>query len=234
MKIKIYADGANLQDMISLSKKKYIKGLTTNPTLMRQSGVSNYKVFAKLALKKISKIPISFEVFADEFKKMYLQAKKIKSWGNNVYVKIPIVNTKGKSSKYIIKKLLYEGVKLNITAITHFNQVKNLLPFLNKKTPTILSIFAGRIADTGVDPVIHIQKSLNFVKKFKNIKILWASPREVLNIYQAEKIGCHIITVTPQLIEKFFSLKKYNLYKYSIDTVKMFYNDAKKSNFQIS
>ena len=213
--------------------KTYIKGLTTNPTLMRQSGIKNYVTFSKKILKKIKKIPISLEVFADDLNEMYVQAKKINSWGKNVYVKIPIVNTKGQSTKPIIKKLLDENVKLNVTAIMKYEQILKLKSLFKKNTKMILSIFAGRIADTGVDPVNDIKRSITLVKNFKNIEILWASPREVLNIYQAENIGCHIITVTPVLIKKFFELKNYNLNKYSIETSKMFYDDAKKSNFKI-
>jgi transaldolase len=233
MKLKIFADGANYKDIIRLSGKTYIKGLTTNPTLMRQSGIKNYVTFSKKVLKKVKKIPISLEVFADDLNEMYVQAKKINSWGKNVYVKVPIVNTKGQSTKAIIKKLLEENVKLNVTAIMKYEQILKLKSLFKKNTKMILSIFAGRIADTGVDPVNDIKRSLKLVKNFKKIEILWASPREVLNIYQAENIGCHIITVTPALIKKFFLLKKYNLNKYSIETSKMFYDDAKKSNFKI-
>jgi len=233
MKLKIFADGANYNDIIRLTGKTYIKGLTTNPTLMRQSGIKNYVTFSKKVLKKVKKIPISLEVFADDLNEMYVQAKKINSWGKNVYVKIPIVNTKGQSTKAVIKKLLEESVKLNVTAIMKYEQILKLKSLFKKNTKLILSIFAGRIADTGVDPVNDIKRSLKLVKNFKNIEILWASPREVLNIYQANKIGCHIITATPTLIEKFIRLKNYNLNKYSIDTSKMFYNDAKKSKFKI-
>lgn len=233
MKLKIFADGANYEDMITLSSNPLIKGLTTNPTLMRESGIKDYVKFSKKVLRKIKNKPISFEVFADDLEEMYAQARIIDSWGKNVYVKIPIVNTKGKSTKNVIQKLLNENIKLNITAIMKYEQIFNLRSLFNKNSKMILSIFAGRIADTGVDPTHDIKKSLKLVKNYKNIEILWASPREVLNIYQAEKIGCHIITVTPNLIKKFIELKNYNLNQYSIETSKMFYNDAVKSKYKI-
>lgn len=233
MKVKIFADGANYEEMVKFSKKNYIKGLTTNPTLMRQSGIEDYEKFSKKILKKIKNIPISLEVFADDLDEMFEQAIKINSWGKNVYVKIPIVNTKGKFTKNIIKKLLNENVKLNVTAIMKYEQIYKLKSIFKKENNLILSIFAGRIADTGIDPIKDIKKTIKLVKKYKNIEVLWASPREVLNIYQADQIGCHIITVTPSLIEKYLKLKNYNLNKYSIDTSKMFYNDAKKSKFKI-
>ena len=232
-KIKIFADGANYNQMLLLNKKKYIKGLTTNPSLMRASGIKNYVEFSKMVLKKIKNKPISLEVFADDFKNMYIQAKKINSWGKNVYVKVPIVNSKGKYTVDVIKKLINEDVKLNITAIMTYEQVLKLKPLLKKNTKMILSIFAGRIADTGVDPTLTIKKTIKLVKNFKYVEILWASPREVLNIYEAENVGCHIITVTPSLIKKFFDLRNYNLDRYSTETAKMFYIDAKKSKFKI-
>ena len=230
-RIKIYADGADYSDFVTLNKSKIIKGFTTNPTLMRKSGVKNYEKFAKKLIKVIKK-PISFEVFSDELDEMYIQAKKISSWGSNVYVKIPIVNSKGVSTIRLIKKLNLEKIKLNITAVFTFNQVNKIINILNSKTPSIISIFAGRIADTGIDPINILKRSIKLKKNNKNIKILWASTREVLNIYQAENINCDIITVPIGIIKK-LNLYKKNLKKYSIETAKDFYLDGLKSKYKI-
>ena len=230
-KIKIYADGADYSDFVNLNKSKVIKGFTTNPSLMRKSGVKNYEKFAKKLIKVIKK-PISFEVFSDEVDEMYIQAKKISSWGNNVYVKIPIVNSKGVSTIRLIKKLNFEKIKLNITAVFTFDQVNKIISTLNSKTPSIISIFAGRIADTGIDPINIIKRSIKLKKNNKNIKILWASTREVLNIYQAANINCDIITV-PIVIIKKLNLYKKNLKKYSIETAKDFYLDGLRSKYKI-
>jgi len=230
-RIKIYADGADYYDFVTLNKSKIIKGFTTNPTLMRKSGVKNYEKFAKKLIKVIKK-PISFEVFSDELDEMYIQAKKISSWGNNVYVKIPIVNSKGVSTIRLIKKLNLEKIKLNITAVFTFNQVNKIINILNYQTPSIISIFAGRIADTGIDPINILKRSIKLKKNNKNIKILWASTREVLNIYQAENINCDIITVPIGIIKK-LNLYKKNLKKYSIETAKDFYLDGLKSKYKI-
>lgn len=230
-RIKIYADGADYSDFVTLNKSKIIKGFTTNPSLMRKSGVKNYEKFAKKLIKVIKK-PISFEVFSDELDEMYIQAKKISSWGNNVYVKIPIVNSKGVSTIRLIKKLNLEKIKLNITAVFTFNQVNKIINILNSKTPSIISIFAGRIADTGIDPINILKRSIKLKKNNKNIKILWASTREVLNIYQAENINCDIITVPIGIIKK-LNLYKKNLKKYSIETAKDFYLDGLKSKYKI-
>ena len=232
LKIKIFSDGANFKEMISSSKKKYIKGLTTNPSLMRKSGITDYQKFAKSILKFVKKKPISFEVFSDNFLEMEKQAKIINSWGKNVYVKIPITNSKGKSSFNLIKKLSDEGIKLNITAITTFEQMIKLKKHLNKKVPCVISIFAGRIADTGRDPSNYVKKGVKMFKTHKKAEILWASTREVYNIVQANNIGCHIITVPPDLIKK-ISLFNKNLKSYSLETVKDFYNDAEKSKYKI-
>jgi len=230
-RIKIYADGADYSDFVNLNKSKIIKGFTTNPSLMRKSGVKNYEKFAKKLIKVIKK-PISFEVFSDELDEMYIQAKKISSWGNNVYVKIPIVNSKGVSTIRLIKKLNLEKIKLNITAVFTFNQVNKIINILNYQTPSIISIFAGRIADTGIDPINILKRSIKLKKNNKNIKILWASTREVLNIYQAENINCDIITVPIGIIKK-LNLYKKNLKKYSIETAKDFYLDGLKSKYKI-
>lgn len=232
MKIKIYADGANYQDIILYNNLNLISGLTTNPSLMKKSGVKNYEVFAKKVLKKVNKKPISFEVFADEIDEMYIQAKKIASWGKNVFVKIPIINTKGKSMGNLIKQLSNEKIKLNITAVFTQSQVMNIFKNLNKSTPAIISIFAGRIADTGRDPKILVKKSISIFKKNLNHKILWASTREIYNITEANNLGTDIITVPTNLLGK-INLKNKNLFEYSIETVKEFFLDAKKSKFKI-
>jgi transaldolase len=230
--IAIYADGANMKDILYFNSKKFIKGLTTNPTLMKKSGVKDYQKFALDVLKIVKKKPISFEVFSDDFKEMYRQAKIISSWGDNVFVKIPVTNTKGLSSYKLINKLSNEGIKLNVTAVLLQDQVNNIVKSLNKKTRSIISIFAGRIADTGRDPIPLVKKSVLLTKKYKNIQILWASTRESLNIFQAQKINCDIITVTTDILSK-VNIFGYDLKKYSLDTVKMFYNDAAKAGYKI-
>lgn len=230
--IAIYADGANMKDILYFNSKKFIKGLTTNPTLMKKSGIKNYKKFALDVLKIVKKKPISFEVFSDDFKEMYRQAKVISSWGDNVFVKIPVTNTKGLFSYKLISKLSNEGIKLNVTAVLLQDQVNKIVKSLNKKTRSIISIFAGRIADTGRDPIPLVKKSVLLTKKYKNIQILWASTRESLNIFQAQKVNCDIITVTTDILSK-VNIFGYDLKKYSLDTVKMFYNDAAKAGYKI-
>ena len=232
MKIKIYADGANKKDILYYNKQTEIAGLTTNPSLMRKSGVKNYKEFSIEILKKVVKKPISFEVFADEFSQMYKQSKIISSWANNVYVKIPITNTKGKSCKNLIKKLSDEGINLNITAIFTKTQIDTVFKNLNKKTPAIISIFAGRIADTGRDPYNIIKYANRLFKKNLKHKILWASTRELLNIIQAEKAGADIITVPTSILNKKKLFNK-SLNKYSLETVQEFYKDAKAAKYKI-
>jgi transaldolase len=221
-----------MKDILYFNSKKFIKGLTTNPTLMRKSGIKNYQKFALDVLKIVKKKPISFEVFSDDFKEMYRQAKIISSWGDNVFVKIPVTNTKGLSSYKLISKLSNEGIKLNVTAVLLQDQVNNIVKSLNIKTRSIISIFAGRIADTGRDPIPLVKKSVLLTKKYKNIQILWASTRESLNIFQAQKINCDIITVTTDILSK-VNIFGYDLKKYSLDTVKMFYNDAAKAGYKI-
>ena len=231
-KIKIFADGANYNEIKYFNSKKIVKGLTTNPSLMRKSGVKNYEIFARKVLRFVRHKPISFEVFSDDFDEMYIQAKTISSWGKNVYVKIPVTNTKGESSHLLIKKLSYERINLNITAIFNFYQVSRAVKSLNPKSKAIVSIFSGRIADTGVDPEILIKKSVDLVKNNKNHEILWASTRELYNVVRAEKLKCHIITVPTTILKK-FNLIGYDLIKYSADTVKEFYDDAKNAKFKI-
>ena len=232
IKIKIFADGANEEQMIKYNKLRYVKGLTTNPSLMKKAGIKDYTIFAKKILKKIKKKPISFEVFSDNLNEMYIQAKTISSWGSNVYVKIPITNTKNKSCNSIIKKLSDENIKLNITALFTLNQIKSLKKVLNPKSDNIISIFAGRIADTGRNPSSIIKKSIKLFSKFKKTEILWASTREFFNIIEADNLGCHIITVPPDILKK-TKLIDYNLDKYSLETIKDFYNDAQKAGYKI-
>jgi len=232
IKIDLYADGANLASILKLNKLQHIKGFTTNPSLMKQSGIENYKIFSKQILKKIKNKPISFEVFADSVSEMEIQAKEIATWGKNINVKIPITNTKGKSTRDLISKLAKEKIIVNVTAIFTLGQVKNLLKKIKKTDSLILSIFAGRIADTGVDPEPIIKKCKELTKKYKNIKILWASTREVFNIFQAERSGCDIITVSHDLLAKLKYVDK-NLNTFSKDTVKMFYKDAQKAGYKI-
>jgi len=232
LKVKIFSDGADKKDMLDMNSKNFIKGLTTNPTLMKKAGIKDYEAFAKDILSTIKEKPISFEVFSDDFNEMEKQAMEITSWADNVYVKIPITNTKKESSKELIQRLAEKKVKLNITAIMTLDQVKTVLSVLNNKVPSIISVFAGRIADTGKDPVPLMKECLKEMKINSKSELLWASPREFLNIIQADQIGCHIITVTKDIIKKsqFFN---YDLEDYSLDTVKMFYKDAEEANFKI-
>lgn len=231
-KIEIFADGAEIKSFLELNKKKNINGFTTNPTLMKQAGIVNYKNFAKKLLEKISKKPISFEIFADSTNEIEYQARKIATWGKNVFIKIPIINTKNKLNSKLIGKLNKEGLKINVTAVFTIEQTKNLLKYIGNKNALILSVFCGRIADAGVDPVVEIKKHINLCKKHKNVKILWASVREPFNIIEAQRIGCHIITVSPNLLKKMSIFGK-KLERYSVETVKMFYNDAKKLKYKI-
>ena len=231
MKISIYADGADKNNIYSLNKKKIIKGFTTNPSLMKKAGIKNYENFCKELVKKIKK-PISFEVFSDDLDEMYIQAKKISSWGKNVYVKIPIMNTKRKKTFKLIKQLTKEKIKLNITAIFTYNQISGLKKVLNNKSDCIISIFAGRIADSGRDPKPMIAKSIKMFNNYKKCKILWASTREAYNIIEANNLGCHIITATPDILKKMKNFNK-NLENFSLDTVKMFYKDAVSAGYKI-
>jgi transaldolase len=231
MKTKIFCDSADYKTVKLFNKKNIVNGFTTNPSLMRLSGAKNYKEYS-LKLLKICKKPISFEVFADNSKEMLEQAYKINTWGKNVYVKIPVVNSKGKFSGQIIRQLSNEGIKLNITAIYSLHQVEKVFKCLNKKTKSIISIFAGRMADKGKDPMPIFKKSISMTKKHKNIEILWASTREAYNYIQAKAIGCNIITMPPKIINQINGFgKSYN--QMTLDTVKGFLVDSKKSNFNI-
>lgn len=232
LKIDLYADGADVRDMVAAREGGIVKGFTTNPTLMKKSGVTDYAAFAKEALKAVSGMPISFEVFADEFDEMERQAKMITKWGESVYVKIPITNTKGHSSIPLIRRLTAAGVKLNITAILTLEQVRDVVEALNPNIPAVVSVFAGRIADTGRDPVPLMREAANIVKAKPKAQLLWASPRELLNIFQAEEVGCHIITVTSDILKKLAGVGK-SLDELSLDTVKMFYNDASAAGYKL-
>lgn len=232
LRIDLYADGADVREMKAAREGGLVKGFTTNPTLMRKSGVSDYEAFAKEALAAVGGLPISFEVFADDFAEMERQAKKIATWGDAVFVKIPITNTKGESAVPLIRRLSAAGVKLNVTAILTLDQVRDVVDALDAKTPAIVSVFAGRIADTGVDPVPLMKDAASIVKKKPKAQLLWASPREVLNVYQADACGCHIITATADILKK-LSLGGKSLEEMSLDTVKMFFNDASAAGFKL-
>ncbi len=232
MNINIYADGADIQDMVQVYKEGVVTGFTTNPTLMKKAGVLDYEEFARKVLSEIVDMPISFEVFSDDLSEMYEQAKFLSSLGKNVYVKIPITNTKKECTGNLIKKLVDEGVKVNITAIMTLEQLQNIKKYLNKDTPTVLSVFAGRIADTGIDPLPVMIEAVSMFKECECWEVLWASPREVFNAYQAEDIGCDIITMTPSLIKKLVLCNK-DLTDFSLETVKMFYTDAEEAGYNI-
>ena len=231
-KIKIYADGADMNSIIKLNKTKLVNGFTTNPSLMRKSGVKNYKNFCKLLLKKVKKKPISFEVFSDELSLMRSQALEIASWGKNVFVKIPIINSKNINTSELIKELSNKGINVNVTAIFSINQIKKLIYNYKPKSKIILSVFAGRIADTGVDPENIIKKINASIKYKKNVSVLWASSREIFNLHQALRSNCKIITLGHDLISKLQYHNK-NLEEFSRETVVQFNLDAKKSKFKL-
>ena len=229
---KLFADGADKSGILEMYRSPRIDGFTTNPTLMRKAGITDYVTFAKDILKEIPDKPISFEVFADEFGEMERQAVEIADWGRNVYVKIPVMNTKRKTSYDLVRKLSQAGVQLNITAIMTLDQVNKVAEAVQEGPSCFVSVFAGRIADTGVDPVLLMKEALKLLKKAKNAKLLWASPREVLNVYQAESIGCHVITATNEILKK-LNLKGKDLTDFSQETVQMFYNDAQAAGFNL-
>ena len=232
MKTKIFCDSANIKVIKKLNNNLLVEGFTTNPSLMRLAGAKSYKNYSKKLLFICKKKPISLEVFADDFNQMIKQAKTINSWGKNVYVKIPVVNSKGFFTGKVISELSREGVKLNITAVYTLRQVKKIIKNLNKKSKTIISIFSGRMADVGKDPVPIIRKSVQITKKMKNIKILWASTREAYNYLQAKNCGCQIITMPPAIIEKISKFGK-SYEELTLDTVTNFLKDSKKSNFKV-
>jgi transaldolase len=233
LKIAIYADGADVRDMIAARDAGTVKGFTTNPTLMRKIGITDYEAFAHEALSAVGGMPISFEVFADDFDEMERQAKLIATWGDAVFVKIPITNTKGESAVPLIGRLSAAGVKLNITAILTLDQVRAVVDALDADTPAIVSVFAGRIADTGVDPVPLMREAAQICAAKPKAELLWASPRELLNIFQADEVGCHIITVTSDILKKLSTMVGKPLDELSLDTVKMFYNDATAAGFRL-
>ena len=232
-KIKIFADGASVPSILESAKNPRIAGFTTNPTLMRKDGVSDYRAFAKEVLAHVKTQPISFEVFADEFPEMRRQALEIKTWADNVYVKIPITNTRRESAIPLVKELASSGVKLNVTAICTLDQVRDTAAALAGGAPSVVSVFAGRIADTGRDPVPLMREALGICRAAgKGIELLWASPRELLNIIQAAEVGCDIITVTPDLLKK-LSLVGKDLGDYSLETVQMFFRDAQAAGYKL-
>jgi transaldolase len=232
MKIKIFSDGADIDSIIDTYQKGIAKGFTTNPTLMAKAGITNYLAFAKEVLKVVTDLPVSFEVFSDEFDEMRYQAHKINDLGPNVYVKIPVTNTKRQSAAPLIKELHDQGIKLNITAILSLRQVQEVYDALNPAVSAFVSVFAGRVADTGRDPLPLMKQSLELLRPKPAAELLWASPREVFNLMQAELMGCPIITITPDLLAKAAKFGM-DLEDLSLDTVKMFYNDATKSGFKI-
>ena len=229
---KIFCDIADIKIIKFFNKKKIVKGFTTNPSLMRKAGAQNYEDYCKQIIKITNK-PISFEVFADDEKSMISQGKQISKWGKNIYVKVPYINSKGKFTGKVIKELNKEKIKLNITAVYTFQQTKKILKKVDKKTQVIISIFAGRMADAGKDPIPEIKKSISYAKKYKNVKILWASTREAYNFLQAKELECHLITVPPNIIEKIESFGK-SFSELTVDTVKSFLIDSKKSKFKLS
>ena len=231
MKTKIFVT-LEINTIKKFNKKKIVDGFTTNPSLMRKAGAKDYRSYSKKILNICKNKPISLEVFADDYADMRSQALQINTWAKNVYVKIPVVNSKGKFMGKIIRELNSKNIKLNITAVYTSNQTKKILKYLNKKTRVIISIFAGRAADTGKDPIPEFKKSIKLAKKFKNVQILWASVREPYNYTQAKELGCHIITVPPTIIEKIEKFGK-SFNELTIETVKAFLNDSKKSKFKI-
>jgi len=232
LKTKIFCDIAELNLIKKFNKKNIVKGFTTNPSLMRKAGAKNYGTYSKKILKICNNKPVSLEVFGDEYSEMKKQAIQINKWAKNVYVKVPIVNSKGKFMGKIITELNNQNIKLNITAVYSAKQTQKILKLINKKTRVIISIFAGRAADTGKDPIPEFKKSIYLAKKFKNVEILWASVREPYNYLQAKKLGCHIITVPPNIIEKIEKFGK-TFDQLTTETVKAFLIDSKKSNFKI-
>jgi transaldolase len=230
LQVKIFADGADRAGILEMYRNPLIKGFTTNPTLMRKAGVADYRAFALDIVREIKDRPISFEVFADEFDEMERQALEITRWAENVYVKIPITNTRREPSDRLVRRLSSIGVKLNVTALMTVEQVERIAPCLTDAPAACISLFAGRIADTGTDPVPLVTDAVRILQKYPNIELIWASPREILNIYHAEDVGCHIITVTNDLLKK-LPLIGYDLAEYSLDTVKMFYDDGRKAGY---
>ena len=232
LRVKIFADGADRTGMLEMSRKPYIAGLTTNPTLMRKAGVADYRAFAKQVLSAIPDKPISFEVFSDDDQQMERQAHEIASWGKNVYVKIPVTNCQGESCGNLIRRLARSNVKLNITALLTLSQVRDVSAAIADDVASFISVFAGRIADTGRDPVPIMSAAVELMRPFPNQELIWASPRELLNIFQADAIGCHIITVTHDVLKKLELVGK-DLSAYSLETVRMFHDDARHAGYEL-
>jgi transaldolase len=232
LSVRIFADGADLVGMLELYRQPFIKGFTTNPTLMRKAGITDYRAFARQVLEAIPDRPISFEVFSDEFAQMERQAREIATWGSNVYVKVPVTNTRRESGCDLVRRLSHSGVKVNVTALLSLRQVRQVAAALDGGAPACVSVFAGRVADTGYDPVPLMTAAVEILKATPNAELIWASPRELLNVFQADAIGCHIITVTHDILKK-LSLVGRDLEEYSLDTVKMFFNDAAQAGFAL-
>ena len=232
LRVKLFADGADKTGMLEMAAKPFIKGLTTNPTLMRKAGITDYRAFALDVLKDIPNKPISFEVFSDDFAEMERQAIQISSWGENVYVKIPITNTQRQSACDLVRKLSKLGIKMNVTALMTLAQVREVAASLEPTVPSYISVFAGRIADTGQDPVPIMREAVRLIGSSTKTELIWASPRELLNVFHADSVGCHIITATNDILKKLELIGK-DLDEYSLDTVKMFYKDAKTAGFRI-
>ena len=232
LKVKIFADGADCAGIREMAAKRYIAGFTTNPTLMRKAGVTDYRAFGKEALDCVGGRPISFEVFSDEFEEMERQAREIASWGKNVYVKIPVTNTRAEPSYSLIRRLAQAGIQLNITAMLTLQQVREVSKALAGGAPSYISVFAGRVADTGVEPLPIMTEALSIMRPHPTQELIWASPRELLNVIQADAIGCHVITVTNDILKKLSLLGK-DLTEYSLDTVKMFESDARAAGYTL-
>lgn len=232
LKVKIFGDGAELERMVELSRKPYISGFTTNPTLMHKAGLRDYKAFAKSVVAAIPDRHISFEVFSDEFTEMERQAREIATWGDHVYVKIPVTNTRREPAAELIERLSHAGVRVNVTAVMTLDQVREVTRRLRGGAPACVSVFAGRIADSGRDPIPLMTEAVSILREAPAAELIWASPRELLNIFQADDIGCHIITVTHDILGKLSNVGK-DLDDYSLETVKMFYNDAQKAGFTL-
>ncbi len=228
--VKIFADGAERESILELYRKPFISGFTTNPTLMRKAGVRDYRAFAAEILEAIPDRPISFEVFSDEFVEMERQAMEIAGWGDNVYVKIPVTNTRAEPSDELIQRLVRRGVKVNVTAILALDQVERVRHTLAEASAGYISVFAGRIADTGLDPMPLMSAAVRLLQSYPSLKLIWASPRELLNVFQADAVGCHIITATPDILKKLELIGK-DLHEFSLDTVRMFHEDAKQAGF---
>lgn len=232
LNVKIFADGADKAGMLEMYRKPYIKGFTTNPTLMRMAGIADYRAFARDVLQAIPDRPISFEVFSDEFAEMERQAREIAGWGDQVYVKIPVTNTRREPSYDLVRRLSHAGLRLNITAMMSLAQVREVAASVAGGAPCFVSVFAGRIADTGRDPVPLMAAAVELLRPMPNAELIWASPRELLNIFQADAIGCHVITVTNDILKKLAHVGK-DLDEFSLETVKMFYGDAKKVGYTL-